>query len=238
MFLDLDSIIYLDVVVDRYITKIREFGWKRLKLGIGKSIKENEEYFQYDLAEYLYDQGVNTIIENKSGVDRLDLISTDHNHSIIEVKLFKDINTLIDVLQGLAQTFKYVNSYNKSLGYYVIYVSSPNYFIDIVKTFSMGDTVLKIKTVDVTGISGRNDTRERIELSYKELTNFLTDKEVTKKHLNDVLITDLLKINKVGPNRALKIMKEKTMIRNLTEFKNKMGFSENIIEEIKKNVIF
>ncbi|PGW64712.1 hypothetical protein COE18_01215 [Bacillus cereus] len=236
----LNSTWYVKSVLERYHLKIREYGWARLKrLSAEKGHTVSEKFLQLDLAEYLFDNGISSSIEKTAGNDRLDIVITDNSKLIIEVKLFKTAKDLPHVLQGFTQMLKYLTSHAKAVGYYVIFQACENQALEIIKEFTIGGTTIFVLVIDITGISGREDKRERVDFNDNEIRNYVTfkDKELVKSW-NNILLSDLLLIDKVGIISALKIMSNKESIRGFDDIQKIPNIQKQQVEEMKKHIIF
>lgn len=120
----IDSTWYIKALLDRYLMKITEYGWARLaRLCEKLSQPMDERLLQFDLAEYLFDHGITTVVEKVAGNDRLDIMTFDDNSTIMEVKFFRNINDLTYVFQGITQTLKYTQIHGKTIGYYIVFQS-------------------------------------------------------------------------------------------------------------------
>ncbi|MEC1698243.1 hypothetical protein [Schinkia azotoformans] len=235
----IDSTWYIGALLDKYHIKIRDYGWTRLaRLSKEQSLPMNEKFFQFDLAEYLFDHGITTVVEKVAGNDRLDIVTLDQNSTIIEVKLFRELKNLTDIFQGLTQTLKYTQSHGKTSGYYVVFQSSEDHCLELVKEFTIGGVTIFLLLIDITGINGRGDSRERINLNDEEFRNFITfkDKSFTKDW-NNLTISDLLLIDGIGPATALKLIAKKYEVRNWNDLKE-IKIESKLIEQLEKHFQF
>ncbi|PHC43816.1 hypothetical protein COF09_11170 [Bacillus toyonensis] len=236
----LDSTWYVKSILDRYHLKIREYGWARLKRLSAEGVTAvGEKFLQLDLAEYLFDNGISSIIEKTTGNDRLDIVTTDDSKLIIEVKLLKTVDDLPHVLQGFTQILKYLGSHAKVVGYYVIFQACETQALEIIKEFTIGGTTIFVLVIDITGISGREDKRERVDFNDNEIRNYVTSKDKGFiKSWNNIMLSDLLLIDNVGIISAMKIMSNKENIRNFDDMKKIPNIQKRQIREMEKHITF
>ncbi len=234
----IDSTWYVNALLDRYLTKIREYGWARLaRLAKEQDLSIDEKLLQFDLAEYLFDHGITTVVEKESGPDRLDIMTFDQSNTLMEVKLFRKIDDLTHVFQGVAQTLKYAKSHGKTVGYYVVFQSCKFNSLELAQEFTIGGVTIFLLLIDITGINGRDDTRARIDLNYNELHSFISfkDKKFIKQW-RDVTLAHLLLIKGIGSTTARNLIFKKNEINNLEDLKGVVN--NNQFEELKKYIQF
>lgn len=232
----IDSTWYIGALLDRYQTKIRDYGWVRLgRLSEEISQPINEKFLHFDLAEYLFDHGISIFVEKVAGNDRLDIMIYDDYSTVIEVKLFRDIKDLKDIFQGMTQTLKYTQSHGKNIGYYVIFQSSESHALELVKEFTIGGITISLLVIDITGINGRDDIRKRIDLNDEEFRNFITNKDKNFiRHWSDISLSDLLLIDDIGPTTAMDLISKKSEVKSWGDLKELL--SKNRFEQIKRHL--
>lgn len=217
----IDSTWYIKTLLDRYLMKTTEYGWARLARSCEiLSQPMDEKLLQFDLAEYLFDHGITTVVEKVAGNDRLDIMTFDENSTIMEVKFFRNINDLTYVFQGITQTLKYTQIHGKTIGYYIVFQSCVSHSLELVKEFTIGGVTIFLLSIDITGNSGRNDNRERIDLNDAEFRNFITFKDKSfNKQWNNVTLSDFLLIDDINATTALKIIAQKSDIKDWSDLK-------------------
>jgi hypothetical protein len=199
----------IDIVIKNYSTKIEQFGVSRLtKIINEESSSKTEKVLQLDLAEYLFDKGLKPIIEKTFYKDRMDIITTENEEQVIEVKLFKGLNSLEDVFQGFAQTFKYMVQHQKFVGYYVIYQLSTSHKLLTERKYQIGNRNIYLYIIDISFLTGRTDKREPVYLTHEEINNYFDNKNnPIKKDWNQVLLSDLILVNGIGGKLSFDIYK-------------------------------
>ncbi|PQQ45497.1 hypothetical protein [Bacillus thuringiensis] len=199
----------LDIIIKNYCTKIEQFGVSKLiKIINEESSSKTEKILQLDLAEHLFDKGLKPIIEKTFYKDRMDIITTENEDQVIEVKLFKGLNSLEDVFQGFAQTFKYMVQHQKYAGYYVIYQLSTDYKLITEGRYQIGNRSIYVYVIDISSLTGRTDRREAVYLTHDEINNYFDNKNnPIKKNWSQVLLSDLILVEGIGGKLSYNIYK-------------------------------
>ncbi|RDU38935.1 hypothetical protein DRW41_05105 [Neobacillus piezotolerans] len=229
----------IDTLIKHYALKTEEFGVERIKNLIReKGESHGEKICQLDLGEFLFSKGLKPIMEKQFSRDRLDILSTGIEESIIEVKLFKKLDAIIDIFQGFAQTIKYSKEHQKSIGYYIIYQTDVDYKLITEPVYRIGNLTIYTYVIDLTSLSGRFDKREHLVLSSDEVNNYLNNKDnELVKNWKEVLLSDLLSIKGIGGVTSLKIFKQRKSLKKIDILRiTGVGFGR--LKSIEKRFLF
>lgn len=118
---DSNAISYLLV---RYKHRCEWFHHSKLLALYSGDTKVGEKNLSYDLYEYLFDQGVDFSIEEKSASGEPDLICRQSdNPLVLDAKIFEPNGSRNKkyILKGFRQVYQYTLDYNKPFGYLVIF---------------------------------------------------------------------------------------------------------------------
>lgn len=238
--ISITSIWTISNILSRYKHKCEEYGVDRLKRQIELLGASNgEKALQLDLAEYLFDRGLTPIIEKTMAHDRIDILALGPQDSVIEIKFFRDIEDIKDIFQGFAQTIKYTQAHQKTVGYYVIFQDSDKFKIQTEPFIEIEGTLIYVFNIDFTGLGGRSDKRAHLPLPIIEISNYLLTKEAnTKKPWVDILFTDLLLVKDIGPKTALELISSKQRVHSFEDLKKIPGIGEKRISNLEQLITF
>lgn len=236
----LDSNWNLDFTLKQYCTKIEQFNVKKIQKLIhqyGSSKLENT--LQLNLAEYLFDRGLNPIIEKQFYKDRSDILTTTKEEQVVEVKVFRDLASIQDIFQGFVQTYKYMTQHNTNNGYYVIYSACNTHKINSIPLFFSNYKNIYIYVIDISNFSGRTDKREEVNITHIDIKEFMSNKEVyVGKPFNEASLVDFLRIKGLGGERAYKLFKSKNIISCSADLLKIHGVAKGIKKRIESIFTF
>jgi len=118
-------------LVEKYKRRTEWFRKENLRNRIIADTKQSEYIADSDLREYLFNQGIDYPFSTPSSVSgRADIIANtgDEHLLVIEIKLF-DPSRNYDrgyIRKGFRQVFDYMNDYNQTVGYLVVFNLSQN----------------------------------------------------------------------------------------------------------------
>jgi hypothetical protein len=220
----------------RYKTFIEKFEITRIIELVENNSGKVENALQMDIGRFLFNQGFDIITENEHNRDRFDIIVS--NEHIVEVKIFSDENNFDDFIQGVRQINKYINSYKKEMGYYVIYQNSFDYKLSFPENISFENSQIKLISVDILNIGGRKDKRKIIVLTEKDIKNIINNSEVYPRKWNDISFSDLYLIDGFGMKKSIDIILNKEKISTLNEIEKIHGIGKTSLEALKQKIIF
>ncbi len=112
-------------VLRRYKQRTEWFHRNRMLMMLEEDTRRGEQRLAYDLYEYLFDQGIDFVIEPSSVSGEVDLIAQQGSHDplIADAKVFDPAKSKGRpyIVKGFNQVYTYTRDYNEPFAYLVIF---------------------------------------------------------------------------------------------------------------------